>query len=199
MELMDFKGFKSNTLSLIFLNHQDISPSSAGTYIVASGVDRPVQMATWVRGQVPLSIRRMSRHNAVPSSRHNTTYVHKRQKTMHLQQHAPPHNYKGMCNDQDKRSFSKNIFWMWFTCKRDLFFSTKYVISSGVIKQYQQMYYVHDLHLLQVQNLSQHMCQCYLENKRRQFWFCCHMLSGNGQARPYLGVVDATIFLMHLI
>ena len=25
-----------------------------------------------------------------------------------------------------------------------------------------------------------------LENKRRQFWFCCHMLSGNGQARPYL-------------
>ena len=26
----------------------------------------------------------------------------------------------------------------------------------------------------------------YLENKRQQFWFCCHMLSGNGQARPYL-------------
>ena len=25
-----------------------------------------------------------------------------------------------------------------------------------------------------------------LENKRRQFWFCCHMLSGNGQAHPYL-------------
>ena len=25
-----------------------------------------------------------------------------------------------------------------------------------------------------------------LENKRRQFLFCCHMLSGNGQARPYL-------------
>ena len=25
-----------------------------------------------------------------------------------------------------------------------------------------------------------------LENKRRQFWFCCHMLSGNGQVRPYL-------------
>ena len=25
-----------------------------------------------------------------------------------------------------------------------------------------------------------------LENKRQQFWFCCHMLSGNCQARPYL-------------
>ena len=24
------------------------------------------------------------------------------------------------------------------------------------------------------------------ENKRRQFWFCCHMLSGNCQAGPYL-------------
>ena len=26
----------------------------------------------------------------------------------------------------------------------------------------------------------------HLENKRRQFWFYCHMLSGNGQARPYI-------------
>ena len=26
----------------------------------------------------------------------------------------------------------------------------------------------------------------YLENKRRQFWFCWHTLSDNGQARPYL-------------
>ena len=26
----------------------------------------------------------------------------------------------------------------------------------------------------------------YLENKRQQFWFCCHMLSGNCQTRPYL-------------
>ena len=25
-----------------------------------------------------------------------------------------------------------------------------------------------------------------LENKRQQFWFCCHMLSGSCQARPYL-------------
>ena len=25
-----------------------------------------------------------------------------------------------------------------------------------------------------------------LENKRQQFWFCCHMLSDNCQARPYL-------------
>ena len=26
----------------------------------------------------------------------------------------------------------------------------------------------------------------HLAHKRRQFWFCCHMLSGNCQARPYL-------------
>ena len=31
-------------------------------------------------------------------------------------------------------------------------------------------------------NTSRH----YLENKRQQFWFCRHMLSGNGQARPHL-------------
>ena len=30
-----------------------------------------------------------------------------------------------------------------------------------------------------------------LENKRRQFWLCCHMLSGNCQAGPLFGVVDA--------
>ena len=31
----------------------------------------------------------------------------------------------------------------------------------------------------------------YLENKKRQCWFCCHMLSGNCQAGPLFGVVDA--------
>ena len=30
------------------------------------------------------------------------------------------------------------------------------------------------------------ICSGNLENKRWQFWFCCHMLSGNGQAHPYL-------------
>ena len=37
----------------------------------------------------------------------------------------------------------------------------------------------------------------YLENKRRQFWFCCHMLSGNGQARPLFEVVDAGLAGIH--
>ena len=30
----------------------------------------------------------------------------------------------------------------------------------------------------------------YLENNRREFWFCCHMLSGNGQAVHICIVVD---------
>ena len=29
-----------------------------------------------------------------------------------------------------------------------------------------------------------------LENKRRQFWFCCHMLSVNCQAAPYIWSKD---------
>ena len=43
---------------------------------------------------------------------------------------------------------------------------------------YLSIFYSHEVAL----NLMTH----YLENKRRQFWFCCHRLSGNGQARPYL-------------
>ena len=45
--------------------------------------------------------------------------------------------------------------------------------------------------------LLHYMWKGVLENKRRQFWFCCHTLSGNGQARPYFGVVDAGLAGIH--
>ena len=35
----------------------------------------------------------------------------------------------------------------------------------------------------------------YLENKKRQFWFCCHMLSGNCQARPQRTVIYGVVIV----
>ena len=37
----------------------------------------------------------------------------------------------------------------------------------------------------------------YLENKRRQFWFCCHMVSGIWSGASIFGVVDAGLAGIH--
>ena len=41
-----------------------------------------------------------------------------------------------------------------------------------------------------IYNIVKSLTSDHLENKRRQFWFCCHMLSGNGQAIHICIVVD---------
>ena len=71
-----------------------------------------------------------------------------------------------------------------------------YMRQCFLLKMWKGNSHIYDNKIANTQNENQ-LCMNFsyqniqLENKRRQFWFCCHMLSCNCQAGPLFGVVDA--------